>query len=139
ASNVFVVDVAGRPEAAGGSSDGGGPAAPRAITAGLTAAAAPTFSPDGRSILFAGARHLGVGHTRLFVVGADGGDPVEVGAALDRNIMIGGPAYPGAVPRFTPDGETILFCARDLGSTHLYRGQPDAAEATKLVGDEWSS
>ena len=140
ASHVFVVDVPAAPVPApddGG--EGPNPAQPRAVTSGLTAAATPSFAPDGASIVFAGARHLGVGHTRLFVVGVGGGEPVEVAADLDRNIMVGGPGYPGAVPRFTPDGASLLFCARDLGSTHLYRAAAGGADAVKLVGDDVSS
>jgi dipeptidyl aminopeptidase/acylaminoacyl peptidase len=106
---------------------------PKALTSGQTQAAVTTFSPDGKTILYAGALHIGVGHTQLFTVGLKGGSPVGVSGALDRNVMIGGPAYPGALPRYLPDG-TILFCARDQGSTHVYQ-----APSTKLVGDDWSS
>ena len=125
ASHIFVIDARAGSE-------------PKAVTSGITVAAAPAFSPDGRSIVYAGAPHTGVGHTRLFVVGD--GEPVELAAVLDRNVMVGGPAYPGAPPRFLPDGKSVLFCARDLGCTHLYRTAIDnSGTVTKLVGDEWSS
>ncbi|MDQ1425774.1 MAG: hypothetical protein QOD72_3272, partial [Acidimicrobiaceae bacterium] len=126
ASHIFVVDAEEGAE-------------PKPVTSGLTAAGAPAFSPDGRSIVYAGARHVGVGHTRLFVVGAEGGaDPAELAEDLDRNVMVGGPAYPGAPPRFLPDGDTVLFCARDLGSTHIYRTAIDRP-TEKIVGGEWTS
>jgi dipeptidyl aminopeptidase/acylaminoacyl peptidase len=49
----------------------------------------------------------------------DGSEPVDLAAPLDRNVMQGGPGYPGGVPQFTSDG-TVVFCARDRGCTHVY-------------------
>ena len=125
ASHLFLIDASGKGE-------------PSALTKGRSRAAAPAFSPDGRTVLYAGAPHTGVGHTRLFTVPVDGGEPTEIAPALDRNVMVGGPAYPGAPPTFTPDGTTALFCARDGGCTHAYRTALDG-EAVKVVGDEWTS
>ena len=42
----------------------------------------------------------------------DGSEPVDLAAPLDRNVMQGGPGYPGGVPQFTSDG-TVVFCAPD--------------------------
>ncbi|WP_157252202.1 S9 family peptidase [Nonomuraea typhae] len=68
------------------------------------------------------------GHTRLFAAGQDGQEEIVTG--LDRNIMIGAPAYPGAPPRRL-DGD-LVFCARDRGFTHLYRLRGARAEK---IGD----
>ncbi|WP_218004591.1 S9 family peptidase [Microtetraspora niveoalba] len=68
-----------------------------------------------------------VGHARLFELGADG--LAEVKTGLDRNIMMGAPGYPGAVPQMA--GDDLLFCARDGGFTHLYR-----APGEKIVGGD---
>ncbi|MFI6503255.1 S9 family peptidase [Nonomuraea typhae] len=69
-----------------------------------------------------------VGHTRLFAVGQDRQEEIDTG--LDRNIMIGSPAYPGAPPRRL-DGD-LVFCVRDRGFTHLYRLRGTTAEK---IGD----
>jgi dipeptidyl aminopeptidase/acylaminoacyl peptidase/CubicO group peptidase (beta-lactamase class C family) len=69
------------------------------------------------AVVVAGTTDTRVGHIGLFLLRTDG-EPVHLTAALDRNVMTGGPAYPGALPR--PGGDGILFCARDRGCTHLY-------------------
>lgn len=96
-------------------------------------AVAPVFSGDGETIVFCGREVVAPGHTRLFRVPADGGEPALLLDSFDRNIMVGGPAYPGAPPRFTSDGR-LLFCARDRGCTHIYAA--DNMQATKIVGGE---
>ncbi|GGP06571.1 S9 family peptidase [Nonomuraea glycinis] len=76
-----------------------------------------------------------VGHTRLFTLEPDG--LVELETGLDRNVMTGGPGYPGAAPQLR--GDDLLFAARDAGCTHLYSmplARPGAA--AKLVGGDVS-
>ncbi|MFI9556502.1 S9 family peptidase [Nonomuraea endophytica] len=75
-----------------------------------------------------------IGHTRLFAVGEDGQEEIVTG--LDRNVMVGGPGYPGAPPAL--DGGDLVFCARDGGATHLYRLRGGAVIAEKIVGGELS-
>jgi dipeptidyl aminopeptidase/acylaminoacyl peptidase/CubicO group peptidase (beta-lactamase class C family) len=77
------------------------------------------------------------GHDRLLKV--RGGEVTDLTAALDRNVMAGGPAYPGAVPQLGGDG--VLFCVRDRGCTHLYTvpldggtPRPVVAGAGRVVG-----
>ncbi|GAB3892115.1 serine hydrolase [Kibdelosporangium lantanae] len=50
----------------------------------------------------------------------DGDEPFNLAEPLDRNVMPGGPGYPGAVPQLSADGWTVYFCVRDRGCTHLY-------------------
>jgi dipeptidyl aminopeptidase/acylaminoacyl peptidase len=83
----------------------------------------------GKELVAAGLKGHPVGHVRLFTLGQDG--PVEVETGLDRNVMIGAPGYPGAVPALL--GDDLLFCARDHGQTHLYQ-----APGEKLVPEEVS-
>ncbi|GAA3590025.1 hypothetical protein GCM10022419_085700 [Nonomuraea rosea] len=83
----------------------------------------------GERLVVAGLKGDPVGHVRLFTLGPGG--PGEVETGLDRNVMIGHPGYPGAVPALL--GDDLLFCARDRGSTHLYR-----APAERLVPEETS-
>src|SRR5437588_311529 len=85
-SHVYLVDA----------SPGTGPPAPSRVTDHGGQAAAPTFTTDGQTIVFAGAAHLEVGHARLFAVPASGGVPRPITTSFDRNVMVGAPAYPGA-------------------------------------------
>ncbi|MEV0390977.1 S9 family peptidase [Nonomuraea sp. NPDC050643] len=77
----------------------------------------------GERLVAAGLKGGVVGHTRLFDLGSGGWAEVET--ELDRNVMTGAPGYPGGTP--AQAGDELLFCARDGGSTHLYRlaeGEP---------------
>ncbi|MEL5956264.1 S9 family peptidase [Streptomyces sp. CLV115] len=78
-----------------------------------------SWYPDGSALLVVGRTTFGVGHSELLRQPLDGSAPVQVGAALDRNVLPGGPGYPGALPQF--HGDDIVFCARDRGATRLYR------------------
>ena len=94
-------------------------------------AVSPFFSPDGATLGFVGHTHPGPGHARLYTAAADGGEPREMAPGFDRNAMIGGPAYPGAPPRFV-DGGRVLFCARDRGCTNAYA--LENGDVTKIAG-----
>jgi dipeptidyl aminopeptidase/acylaminoacyl peptidase len=99
-------------------------------------ATAPTWSPDGGTIVFAGsAMPLASGHTRLWRVDAAGGKPEELAPDLDRNVMVGGPGYPGAAPRVTPDA-TVRFCVRDRGAVHLVAVPLAGGGVRTLLGGE---
>ncbi|GAB3568951.1 serine hydrolase [Amycolatopsis endophytica] len=81
-------------------------------------AAAVTWTADGAALLVVGHPASPEEHAGLFRIPLDGGETVNLAAPLDRNVMPGGPAYPGAWPRLV--GEDVLFCVRDRGCTHLY-------------------
>ncbi|MGV9385432.1 S9 family peptidase [Nonomuraea sp. NPDC003707] len=85
----------------------------------------------GDRLVAAGLKGAVVGHERLFALGPGGWAEVET--ALDRNVMTGAPGYPGGTPALL--GEDLLFCARDGGSTHLYRVS-DGAPGERLVPGE---
>ncbi|MEV8249647.1 serine hydrolase [Microbacterium sp. NPDC076768] len=83
------------------------------------------WTADAGSLIVVGSLDLLGGHARLLRVdlGTKGGactGTVDLGAALDRNVMSGAPAYPGASPALIDDGQRVLFCVRDRGLTHLY-------------------
>ncbi len=59
-------------------------------------------------------------------------DGKELTAGLDRNVMPGGGAYPGALPQIL--GSELLFCARDNGCTHLYAY--DNGAIRKVIGGD---
>ncbi len=97
----------------------------------------PVYSPDASRILFAGKPSpRSDTHTRLFLMDANGGVPRELDHVLDRNVMVGAPGYPGAPPRFTAGGESVVFCARDGGCTHIFVVPSAGGKAIKVVGGE---
>ncbi|RJO75641.1 serine hydrolase [Nocardia panacis] len=96
------------------------------------AVAAVVWKQDGTGLLGLTTPDTGVRNVRLSDISLDGGETVELTAGFDRNLMQGGPGYPGALPRQV--GDAILFCARDEGCTHLYRH--DATGIRKLIGGE---
>ncbi|WP_406502153.1 serine hydrolase (plasmid) [Streptomyces sp. NBC_01590] len=91
------------------------------------------WTPDATALLVVGTAGEPAGHARLLRVPLDGGAPDEPAAALDRNVMPGGPGYPGALPQFGDDGRTVLFCARDRGCTHLYAVSAEGGTPRPLV------
>ncbi len=99
-----------------------GDAAPEPVLAGLADgnASGVTWTPDGSALIVVGHPGAPAGHARLLRLPLGGGAVTDLAAPLDRNVMIGGPGYPGARPQFTADGRTLLFCVRDRGCTHLY-------------------
>jgi dipeptidyl aminopeptidase/acylaminoacyl peptidase/CubicO group peptidase (beta-lactamase class C family) len=95
-----------------------------------------TWSADGTSLLVVGTQGKPVGHAGLLRVPL--GDPsapaagiVNLAAALDRNVMPGGPGYPGGLPRLS--GDSVVFCVRDRGCSHLYAAPADGTGAPRPV------
>jgi dipeptidyl aminopeptidase/acylaminoacyl peptidase len=78
----------------------------------------PVWSPDGSSIAYQGTRRgltsseTTMEDTHIWLVDADGGRRVEVGARLDNRQ---GP------PQWAPDGGSVYFTVQDSGSVGLYR------------------
>ena len=71
---------------------------------------APTFTPDGKKILFASNKHNCDGRKfELYLINADGTD-------LEQVTDFGGFT---AFPEFAPDGKTIVF-ASDKGAKEPY-------------------
>lgn len=98
-------------------------------------ATAPVWAPDGRSLVLVGrSEPLVSGHSSLFRVDAAGGVPQRLAPHLDRNVMIGGPAYPGARPQPTADGG-VRFCVRDEGAVHLVEVDASGTVTTLVGGD----
>ncbi|WP_370948020.1 serine hydrolase [Amycolatopsis sp. cg5] len=109
---------------------------PALIGSGTGMCGAVLWTADGTALLVVGARHTRTGHTELLRVPLDGGETVDLAAALDRSLMPGGPGYPGALPRALEDG-SVLFCVRDRGHTHLYTTTDGAPR--RILGDATTS
>ncbi|MBB3678271.1 serine hydrolase [Modestobacter versicolor] len=115
----------------------GGPL--RRVAGQLDVAGPITWTADGAALLVAGQQRLAVGHAGLFVQPVEGGgDPVDLAAPLDRNVMPGGPGYPGGLPQLTADGGTVVFCVRDRGCSHVYATAVDGSSSPRpvLTGDD---
>jgi dipeptidyl aminopeptidase/acylaminoacyl peptidase len=108
---------------------------PLQVTPTYAWAQAPVWSLDGATVVYAGAVHTKGGHTRLLAVPADGGDVTELAPGFDRNVMVGGPAYPGGPPQVRRD-DTVVFCARDHGSTHVYQVPAAGGDPEKIIGGD---
>ncbi len=126
-SSAFVLEVStGKP--------------PRRVGSGRGTAGAVLFSADGQSVFVAGQTRVGVSQTSLLrlnlpaedVDGTDV-DGVDVAASLDRNVMPGGPGYPGGLPQRTPDGAEVVFCVRDGGCSHVWAVQADGSTPPRAV------
>ncbi|MET0233513.1 MAG: serine hydrolase [Kibdelosporangium sp.] len=91
------------------------------------------WTADGSALLVVGRSDGPVGHAGLWRVPLDGGESVDLAKALDRNVMPGGPAYPGALPQLSADGHTVFFCVRDRGCTHLYSVPVEGGKPSPVV------
>jgi dipeptidyl aminopeptidase/acylaminoacyl peptidase len=115
---LSVADVAATPELAGLPDGVGGPV---------------TWCADGSALLVVGSVGPPSGHDGLLRIPLSGGPVVDLAARLDRNVMPGGPAYPGALPQLTEDGSSVLFCVRDRGCTHVYTVSAEGGDPRPLV------
>lgn len=92
---------------------------------------------DGdQALLVVGSEAPGAGfreHRHLLRIPLDGGPVANLSAALDRNVMVGAPGYPGASPQVCDDGRTVLFCVRDRGCTHLYSVDLTSGDAPRQI------
>ncbi|MGW9158708.1 serine hydrolase [Microbacterium sp. NPDC055665] len=102
------------------------------VSAADVQATAVGWTPDGQFVVAAGRTDTEVGNADLLLFPVGGGEPRSITGSLDRNVMPGGPGYPGGMPQFADGGE-IVFCLRDNGYTHVYRVAPDGTGATALV------
>ncbi|WP_222195428.1 serine hydrolase [Modestobacter italicus] len=116
---------------------GGGPL--RRVGDGLGIAGPLLWTADGTALLVAGQPTVAVGHTGLLHQPLDAATAGrDLAAPLDRNVMPGGPGYPGGLPQLTADGADVVFCVRDRGCSHVYATAVDGSGAPRPVvtGDD---
>ncbi|HTN54682.1 MAG TPA: S9 family peptidase, partial [Microbacterium sp.] len=110
-------------------------AAPRLLAFADGLACTVGFSPDSASLLVVGWTGAPHGHAGLFLVDLASGSTTDLAGSLDRNVMPGAPAYPGALPQFTASGD-LLFAIRDRGATHLYAVPLTGGDPRHLFGGQ---
>ncbi|GAA1574075.1 serine hydrolase [Kribbella sancticallisti] len=93
------------------------------------------WTSDGESLLIVGNPDGPVGHAGLLRLSLGSGEIINLAAPLDRNVMPGGPAYPGALPVLIEDGRTVLFCVRDRGCSHLYSVPVAGGTPRRVLGE----
>ncbi|WP_344314765.1 serine hydrolase [Fodinicola feengrottensis] len=92
-----------------------------------------TWTADGRALLVSATLGCPVGHAGLWRIALDDGfEPLNLAAALDRNVMPGSLGYPGGLPQVV--GQTVTFCVRDRGYTHLYAVDVSGGEPRRVLG-----
>jgi len=107
--------------------------APRLVGPADGYAGPVTWTTDGDALVIAGHAGPPDGHAGLWRTPLAGGEPTDLVAALDRNVMPGGPGYPGGLPQLADGGASVLFCARERGCTHLYAVPTDGSGEPRAV------
>src|SRR5215472_11820791 len=141
--HLHVLDLATKQchQVTSGDWSAGGPAwSPDSAKLAFSAATAPdgeggpvTWLADGSALVVVGRVGPPTGHAGLLRVPLSGGAVMDLAAPLDRNVMPGGPGYPGALPQLSQDGRSVLFCVRDRGCTHAYIVAADGGDPRPLV------
>ncbi|WP_086824524.1 S9 family peptidase [Allokutzneria sp. NRRL B-24872] len=97
----------------------------RAFPTGDQLVVGTQWTPD--ELLLTVTDGKGAGHVRLVRESL-----VELTPGFDRNVMSGGPGYPGAAPQVS--GPSLIFTARDRGCTHVYSVPVSGGTPCKVVG-----
>jgi Tol biopolymer transport system component len=100
----------------------------RQVTKGVFDDGEPTFSPNGKTIVFDRAPANHGSATHLFKVSVSGGEPTELTAGAGHD----------SEPVFTPDGHSILFTSDRNKAAHedIYAMRPDGTGVKVLLGGE---
>jgi Tol biopolymer transport system component len=80
----------------------------------------PSFSPDGRQLLFASTRD---GNFEIYTSQADGSQPRRLTDSPRQDLR----------PRFSPDGQRIVFTSNRDGNYELYVMQADGSHLQRLT------
>jgi dipeptidyl aminopeptidase/acylaminoacyl peptidase len=109
---------------------------PRLLTDTAGPISSPAFSPDGRTTAYLGHRYRNEAgrNKRVYTIPLQGGEPTCLTATLDRTCA---PFFSGIGPRWTPDGQWLLFAIEDEGNIAIYRVPATGGAAPeRLIGGE---
>ncbi|HXH33673.1 MAG TPA: serine hydrolase [Plantibacter sp.] len=100
----------------------------------------PLLRLDDDALVAVGSGELRVGNSDLIRLGDDPDEPdVALTAELDRNVMLGGPGYPGGRPGLSHRGDgtaEVVFCVRERGWTHLHAIGADGSGRRPIIANE---
>ena len=85
-----------------------------------------SWSPDGKSIMFAGMRNKNLD---IYSIPAEGGEEKRLTARQGNNDG----------PECSPDGKYIYFNSDRSGTSHIWRMKPDGSSPEQLTSDEYSN
>ncbi|MDQ2852398.1 MAG: serine hydrolase [Actinomycetota bacterium] len=108
---------------------------PRRIGDGRGVAGPLLWSADGSALIVVGQKRPRLGHTALLRMDIDShqDESTDLIEVLDRNVMPGGPGYPGGLPQRRAGGSELVFCVRDRGCSHVYAAPDDGSTPPRLV------
>lgn len=92
-----------------------------------------TWVPGADALIVVGREDSAAGHSRLLRLDLADATLTDLAPDLDRNVMPGGPGYPGGLPVATTRG-TVVFCARDRGCTHVFEVPVAGGPVREVVG-----
>ncbi len=103
---------------------------PRAVVNGPGGDSSPAWSPDSQWIAYVAGgepRDMWYGASHLALAPVAGGAPKPLTAKLDRNVLS---------PRYTPDGQSVLFLLEDGGNQNLARASVELGTVERVVAGE---
>ncbi|TKJ28580.1 peptidase S9 [bacterium (candidate division B38) B3_B38] len=102
----------------------------RQITTNVGPDSGPSWSHDGKYVAYVASTNFNnlYGTTFLWVVPAQGGEPIKLTGKLDRNI--------GGRPEWSKDDKHIYFILEDSGNLHLCRIPSSGGEIERVVAGE---
>jgi len=107
----------------------------RRLTSTESAEYRPHWSPDGKTIAYEATKRgltdleTTMEDTHVWLIGADGKNRRELGAAIDNR---------QGEPGWSSDGGSLLFTVLERGSVRLYRVSPDGGKPSLVVAEAGS-
>lgn len=111
-------------------------ARPRQLGPDTLVAAGACYTADGAAVIACANPDGPTGHIRLLRITVADGSVTDLTADLDRNVMPGGPGYPGALPQLHAEGDRVALCIRDQGCTYLVDMPSHGGEVRRLVAGD---
>lgn len=107
---------------------------PRQVGPALASGIVTGWTADGENLIFTGTAEAQIGNASVILMPLSGGELIDLTAAFDRNVMPGGPGYPGGLAQQDATG-AIVYCYRDNGWSNLGKVTLDGAITPLIDGD----